>query len=418
MSTATLEPGDVVSLFGLTIVVGNGFFALNDPDGLVTCEPSLLQPLPQPVAAGARRDGEIEESSPGVVFFRSPRFKRDVATAEIIIDPPPQLDDRDEMPLMMVLGPALTMGVASLFMGIFAVVNVISNNGRITQALPTLIMSLSMMTGMILWPILTRRHERRTEGRAREPKRQTKYRAYIDDKRARIEAERRSQSEILHENIVTARGVRAAHPRPRARTCGSARPATTTSSSSGWAWASASSTPTSSTRRASSPSRTTTCRTSCSPSPRSLRRCPTCRSRCRSLEHPVVGVIGDRALTRDLVRGIVMQLVALHSYDELKLVFIYDPAKLRTWEFTRWLPHTWSDDRSVRFVATTPERPARGSPRCSSRSWPPRGPRGRERPARRCSPHYVVFALDKELAGKSEFVGKDPRARRRHRAST
>ena len=70
------------------------------------------------------------------------------------------------------------------------------------QALPTLVMSLSMMTGMILWPILTRRHERAAKAE-REQKRQTKYRAYIEDTRQKIEAERRSQSEILHENIVT-----------------------------------------------------------------------------------------------------------------------------------------------------------------------------------------------------------------------
>ena len=38
----------------------------------------------------------------------------------------------------MVVGPAMTMGVASLFMGIFAVVNVMGPNGsgNIMQALP------------------------------------------------------------------------------------------------------------------------------------------------------------------------------------------------------------------------------------------------------------------------------------------
>ena len=117
----------------------------------------------------------------------------------------------------MVVGPALTMGIASLFMGIFAVVNVLGPNGsgNIMQAVPTLVMSLTMMTGMILWPILARRQERRRKAE-REAKRQTKYRAYIDDMRTRIEAERRSQGDILTENVVTLDDcVRRVHGRDR-----------------------------------------------------------------------------------------------------------------------------------------------------------------------------------------------------------
>ena len=55
---------------------------------------------------------------------------------------------------------------------------------------------------MILWPILARRQERRKKAE-REAKRQTKYRAYIDDMHTKIEAERRSQGDILTENVVT-----------------------------------------------------------------------------------------------------------------------------------------------------------------------------------------------------------------------
>ncbi len=202
VTTDTLQPGDVISLFGLAIVVGRAFLAINNPDGLVTLNSARLAPLPPQVPRSTGDGFEVEEGQCGVVFYRSPRFKRDIATAEITIDPPPQLNDRDDMPLVMVLGPALTMGIASLFMGIFAVFNVVSTGGRIAQALPTLIMSVSMMVGMILWPILARRHER-IQKAEREAKRQTKYRAYIDEMSAKIKAERRSQSEILFENLVT-----------------------------------------------------------------------------------------------------------------------------------------------------------------------------------------------------------------------
>jgi S-DNA-T family DNA segregation ATPase FtsK/SpoIIIE len=401
--TARLVPGDVVSVFGFNLIMGRGFVALNDPDGQVTLDGSLLRPLPAPAPQPIEADVEIEESSPGTVFFRSPRFKREIATAEIRIDPPPQLNDPDEMPLMMILGPAVTMGIASLFMGIFAVVNVVSNDGNITQALPTLIMSLSMMTGMILWPILARRHERRRRAE-REQKRQTKYRAYIEQTRVAIETERRTQSEILNENIVTMPDC-VQRVRSRARNL----------------W-----------ERTADHNDFLQFRLgmgvgvfeadikhaerkftledddlqdvmlALAEEPKALPNVPVALS---LLHQPIVGLIGDRTVSRDFVRGIVMQLVALHSYDELKLVFIYDSAEGPVWEFARWLPHSWSDDKSVRFVATTHDDLRRLSGVLDA-ELARRNDIHCDEDTSSTTPHYVIFALDKALAGKSDFVGK------------
>ena len=54
----TLRPGDVVSLFGLTIVAGSGFVAVNDPDGLVVCDSRVRTQAPRAAAEGARRPGD------------------------------------------------------------------------------------------------------------------------------------------------------------------------------------------------------------------------------------------------------------------------------------------------------------------------------------------------------------------------
>ncbi len=123
------------------------------------------------------------------------------------------------------------------------------------------------------------------------------------------------------------------------------------------------------------------------------------------VEHPVLGVIGDRPKARELVGGIVTQLVALHGYDELKLIFIVDPAEAEDWEFARWLPHTWSDDRASRFVATNPEDLRRLAAVLEPELARREEMRQEEDPAD-VSPHYVVFALDKELAGKSDFIAR------------
>ena len=43
-----------------------------------------------------------------------------------------------------------------------------------------------------------------------------------------------------------------------------------------------------------------------------------------------------------------------NSYFDVKTVFLYDDSKeidKDKWEFAKWLPHSWSDDRSTRFIA-------------------------------------------------------------------
>ena len=404
VSRQTLRPGDVVSLFGLTIVAGSGFIAVNDPDGLVACDSRVLSKLPaqQPTA---REDLEVEEGSAATLFYRSPRFKRDIKTAEFTIDPPPQLTDLDEMPMLMVVGPALTMGVASLFMGIFAVVNVLGPNGsgNIMQAVPTLIMSLTMMTGMILWPILARRQERRKKAE-REAKRQTKYRAYIDDMRTRIEAERRSQGDILTENVVTLDDcVRRVRGRERSlweRTTGHG-------DFLGFRLGMGVGDFDAEIKHA--PRKFTLddddlqdIMLALAEEPKALPNVPVTMS---LLEEPVLGVIGDRDQAVSLARGIATQLVALHGYDELKLVFVYDPSESETWEFTRWLPHAWNDERSARFVACSVEDLARLSAVLEPELARREELKGEDDPDA-LKPHYVVFALDKTLAGKSDLIGR------------
>ena len=89
----------------------------------------------------------------------------------------------DTVPLALMLGPSLTMGMTSISTGLLSVSNVISNGGEITQALPTLLMSVSMLLGTVLWPILTKKYEKKQK-LINEKKRQDK--ALVDEISATI----------------------------------------------------------------------------------------------------------------------------------------------------------------------------------------------------------------------------------------
>lgn len=69
----------------------------------------------------------------------------------------------------------------------------------------------------------------------------------------------------------------------------------------------------------------------------------------------LVGLIGnDWTQTMAIMRSIVIQAAANICYTDLKMVFLFDGASqsdMEMWAFARWLPHTWSADRRIRYFA-------------------------------------------------------------------
>ena len=73
-------------------------------------------------------------------------------------------------------------------------------------------------------------------------------------------------------------------------------------------------------------------------------------------ENQLIGLIGGkkRSGAYDLMRVLTASIAACHSYTDVKLVYIFDEENrdhLEDWECMRWLPHVWSEDKSIRFMA-------------------------------------------------------------------
>lgn len=402
LSEAVVSPGDTLYVMGMVIVFGRGFFAINNPDGLVTCKGAAVKPMARQVVE-PRHEDEIEESSPTAKFSRSPRFKRDISTREIRVDSPPPKQEGEATPIMMVLGPAITMGMASLSMGIFSVVNALNNDRGLMSAAPTLVMSLSMLVGMILWPILNRRHERRRNAE-REAVRQERYLEYLVQTRKEIEDERLRQGEILTENMLSlAECVQRVRERERSlwERMNSHNDFLRLRLGIG-DWPMDIDIKYAERRFSLDDDGLLEQMYQIAEQPRVLRDVPVSIS---LREQHVIGLIGDRVRTMELVRSMVLQLAALHSYDDLKLVFIYDPSESDYWGFSRWLPHTWSDDRSVRHLAESASD-AKHLSAFLDQEFANRAGLSSDEELASVSPHYVVLALDRDLAQRAEIVGQ------------
>ena len=69
------------------------------------------------------------------------------------------------------------------------------------------------------------------------------------------------------------------------------------------------------------------------------------------LETPTIGVVGERAHAVQIAQNLIVQAATHHSYDELKIVTLFPSGEEREWNWIRWLPHSWDDTKSNRFMA-------------------------------------------------------------------
>jgi S-DNA-T family DNA segregation ATPase FtsK/SpoIIIE len=72
-------------------------------------------------------------------------------------------------------------------------------------------------------------------------------------------------------------------------------------------------------------------------------------------KHSIIGVVGGKGKigALQILRNLTMQIAFSNCYTDVKLIYIYDERKYAKdeWEYTKWLPHTWSEDKKTRYVA-------------------------------------------------------------------
>lgn len=77
--------------------------------------------------------------------------------------------------------------------------------------------------------------------------------------------------------------------------------------------------------------------------------------------HPLIGIVGGpgKAGAIEAAKLITAQVAANNCYTDVKLGFFYDGEasnEEKEWEFARWLPHVWSEDKKTRYCAANAEQ--------------------------------------------------------------
>ena len=348
--SAALNYGDRIYIMGLKIVVGKQFISMNNPDQLVEMANKMLNPFP--IQSVNLTNFQIEERQ-DTCFYRSPRFKQGIQPVKIQVDSPPQRQNQDTTPMALLLGPSMTMGLASASTGIFTLNNVMSRGGDLLSALPSLIMSGSMLLGTVLWPILTKRYEKKQK-RKNEQLRQDKYLHYLDSIRDEIRMSCHQQAERLKQNILSSEEcLTRVYPLDSSlweRILGQddflqLRLGVGDQTMLG---------------EIHYPEKRFTLDDdylqnalfSLKNEPQTLKDVPIAFN---FKENQITGLVGLRSQLLQYIYSLLIQTTIYHSYDELKLVLFVDEEEAKDWQFAKWLPHQWTNDKTFRYYAENVE---------------------------------------------------------------
>lgn len=171
ITRCNVKPGDVIHLGNVMLLMGKDSIFV--PERLANAHLPEISYLNTVI--------QREEVCTGI--YQTPK---PVESLAMEIELPLAKATQENLPAIFVLGPSITMGLSSTAMGIFSFWLAAERKQDLFSVIPTLLMSLSMALGTILWPLLSKRYERKQQHR-KEEKRCYLYSCYLLEVRQRIQ---------------------------------------------------------------------------------------------------------------------------------------------------------------------------------------------------------------------------------------
>ncbi len=349
-----LKSGDVIFIMGLKVIlVGDGIFVNNPMDKMKYLMKALIPT--KDVQEVKNNKDEDENTIPDLYtekdyFSRAPRIVTKIEKEKVVIDSPPAAQSNNQMPAILMMGSSLSMGVMTM-MTMYTTISAINNNqSTLKDSMPKIIMSAMMLVSMILIPILTRIWEKHDRKRF-ERKRQRRYRKYINGKIVRINGIMDEQRAILNENhvkaeecekIVLEKDARLWERKIEDHDFLAIRAGTgdvpldidVTYPNESFAM---------------EDDNLVEILNSIATQSRILDNAPIALSLAQKNISSVI--VQNDEIKQRYMKNIIMQLVALHSYIDLKIVFLVKEDKQKQWDYVNMLPHVWNSNNDVRFFA-------------------------------------------------------------------
>ena len=158
-NSCIINVGDKVNIYGLKLIFFNGFVLLNNPNSSVSLNTKTSNLTPYRFNTGGDlTDIDVQDVDlyhKEDYFSKSPRLRRLIEMKVINLSPPPRQDSDRRMPLILTIGPMLTMGAVSVIMLVNNISKISIGQISMQDSWPQLISSGAMLLSMLVWPSLT-----------------------------------------------------------------------------------------------------------------------------------------------------------------------------------------------------------------------------------------------------------------------
>ena len=285
-------------------------------------------------------------------FSKSPRLRRSVETKKIKIDAPPSNGDNQELPMILVVGPMVTMGATS----VVTLINTMTRIGAgssIKEQWPTILTCVIMLVSMLVWPLVTQIYNRRIKKKNKLETIQ-KYNQYLAEKREELAKEEKLQRDIINENLITIAACVDILKRRKNNFwdkradqsdflvtrigIGDEKLAVEVE------WPEEGFTIEENELRKSADK--------VIEEYKYIKNVPVSYS---FYDNRVTAIMGNDIKTYGFINNTILQLLTFYSYEDLKLVVFTNAERERNWDYVKYLNHTFSNDKRFRFFSTTAE---------------------------------------------------------------
>jgi len=348
-----IENGDVIFIMGLKIILiikeGKANLKINNPNNLVSCRFVTATSLNETDTPFEEPEDELDIAlyTDDDNFHKKPRFIRKIEELEINVDSPPGKQGAEDRPWLLTVGPMLTMSMMSMMTAFTAINNITMNNMPLSRALPSLVMSGAMLCGTFLWPTLNRKYEKKKRAK-NEKMRQLKYKKYIEEKRKEIQDEIVKQKNILIDNFPTTiecqNIILSKMTRLWERRIGDDDFLSVNLGIGNQDMKINIKYP---------EDHFTMQEDNLIGTARELGKEPKLIQdvsiELSLVSDNILGIVGNKNQTSSFMSQLFLQIMAFHSYDDLKIIMLTNKDQEHNWEFLKILPHCFSNDRSIRF---------------------------------------------------------------------
>ncbi len=349
-----IRTGDSLEIYGLNLIFLSNLILINNVAN-VNENTSLLKNYQFPILEKPLNIEikDVDIYSKDDYFSKAPRLRRIIETKEIKLSAPPRENDNDQLPLILVIGPMLTMGIMAGTMLLNTISRIYSKQTTVADSWPSLVTSGAMLISMLVWPLVTQWYNRRMK-KKHKAELIKKYSAYLDEKRKELTEEAKLQKDILFENLITVneclniiknKSVNFWDKRVDQSDFLVVRLGIGKEKLDA---------------KIEYPEEGFTIEES------ELReKADQLVNEFKYIENVPVGysfyenkttaIMGERYKAVNFVHNVVLQLLTFYSYEDIKIAIFTNENNKENWEYLRYLKHNFTNEMNFRFFATTAE---------------------------------------------------------------